>query len=154
MGGFVWNDTHIEKLDLSNYVVYKNGSDGYLMDIEEVSCRPDDLPVTKDYITVKGWALYGNEHCRSIAMNVVLIDQDTNTVYKLPTTIQQRDDVKAIFGIKNSDWSGFSAKASFGHGIDPEQKNYKLALYMRANGRDAVLIDSGKSTEEYTTDEA
>ncbi len=85
---FVWNDTHISQINISEYAIYEAGSDGYEMYIDNVSCSKDDFLITKDYISIGGWIVNKNESMDQVTIDVILINTGTGIAYVIPTTVQ------------------------------------------------------------------
>ena len=151
-GVLVWNDTHISTLDTSKYVIYKAGSDGYEMGIDSATCNKDDVSITKDYIYIGGWVVNKNVPMERVTISVILEDTETKTAYVVPTTVEERTDVTEYFEAENLNWSGFNIKIPYGK-IDTEKNNYRIAVLLRINGSDAVIVDSGKNTGDFKKNE-
>ncbi len=151
-GILVWNDTHISTLDISKYVIYQTGSDGYEMYIDSATCHKDDISITKDYIAIGGWVVNKNVSMERVTISVILEDTEAKIAYAVPTTVQERTDVTEYFKAENLNWSGFNIKIPYGK-IDTEKNNYRIAVLLKINGNDAVIVDSGKNTEDFNQNE-
>lgn len=152
-GILVWNNTHISQLNISAYAVYRTGTDGYEMHIDSANCSKDNISTTKDYITISGWVANKNESIDRVTIDVILIDTKANIAYAIPTTIQERTDIAEYFGLNNLKWSGFAIKIPYGNKIDTEKSNYEIAALLKINDNNAVVVDSGKNTEDFKTNE-
>lgn len=151
-GLLVWNNIHISKIDTTNYSVYETGTDGYEM-LLDAAVKRDAISITKDYITISGWVANTNEDMSRVTIDVVLVDADTDEAYVVPTTMSERTDVTEHYGTHNLNWSGFSVKIPFGNKIDTEKHNYKIMALLKVNDHDAVIVNSGKQTEDFKNNE-
>ena len=152
-GLLVWNNIHISKIDTTKYSVYGTGVDGYEMMVENVTAKKDDISITKDYITISGWVANTNEDMSRVTIDVVLVNVDTNEAYIVPTTMSERTDVTEYYGTHKLDWSGYSVKIPFSNKIDTEKYNYWIMALLKINDNDAVIVNSGKQTEDFKNNE-
>lgn len=149
----VWNNTHIAKIDTTKYPIYGAYTNGYEMTVENVNATKDNVSITKDYITISGWLVNTNEDMSRVTIDIILVDKDTNEAYLVPTTMQERTDVTEYYGTHNFNWSGYSVKIPFNNKVDTEKHNYWIMALVKINDNDAVILNSGKGTEEFKTNE-
>lgn len=88
-----------------------------------------------------------------VTIDVILIDTKTAIAYVVPTTIQERPEITEYFGSNNLNWSGFTIKIPYGDKIDTEKSSYRIAALLKINDNNAVIVDSGKNTEDFKTNE-
>lgn len=152
-GMLIWNDLHIRTLNTEKYLTYKTGLDGYELELENVTVEKDKISITKDHIMISGWVVNTNESMNYSEINVVLTDTNTNISYLVPTTMTERTDITEQFDNGNRyNWSGFSVKIPFKK-INTEKNNYEIKTLLKINGNDTVIVDSGKTTEDFKTNE-
>lgn len=130
----VWNENHIRRFDASVCQI-ENASEGYLVGMDIIETTKDQEPRTKDFIRLSGFILKPGEDTEYVSLKLILQNVETGEYYKLPTTIDIREEMAEKIGDGNRYvYSGFTVKVPFSKEIDTEKNDYEILMLYNLNG--------------------
>lgn len=131
----VLHEKHIVAVNVNDYEIFDSSSPEYMYCFDPSDESKND---------VRGWMIHKGESVKYAAIKVALREQDSDSIYIIPTEIIVRKDVtEAMNDGCSYDISGFSASsANISSKLDISEKSYTIYLYSDYNGRE-FLIDTG-----------
>ncbi len=114
-------------------------SSNYLMYIDNLTWKRDNISNTKDYINIEGWLIKPGEEVKTAAIKIVFQDTETGKYYIIPTTMVERDSVTEYFADGLSyKYSGFSVRIPYFNELDTN-KDYSLYALYSLNDNQALV---------------
>lgn len=124
----VHHENRIIEIDIEPTIIAD--SSNYLMYIDNLTWKRDNISNTKDFINIDGWLIKPGEEVKTATIKIVFQDTETEKYYIIPTTMVERNDVTKYSADGLSyQYSGFSVCIPYFNELDTS-KDYSLyALY-------------------------
>lgn len=144
----IWHEKIITKIDISDIKTI-TADEGFLMNIGE--CYYTPLESNDKLINILGWCALKGQPTNSLAMHILLMDNNSNEVYMLPTAIQKRTDVTDVLNSNDSnyinyDYSGYQVNTVCDDYFDFSNSTYKVGVLYKINGEEYVYFSGHNIT--------
>lgn len=143
-----WHEIRISEIDISDMQGIKS-EDGFMLCLDSNCYSQSEFSDTK--LNIRGWTVIKGQPTNAVAIFVLLKDNITGKVYKLPTTVEQRTDVTAYINSQdgidvndasaiNYDYSGFWANTTCADYFDFVNNSYEMGIMYTLNGAKYVYF--------------
>ena len=84
----VHHENRIIEIDIEPTIIAD--SSNYLMYIDNLTWKRDNISNTKDFINIDGWLIKPGEEVKTATIKIVFQDTETEKYYIIPTTMVER----------------------------------------------------------------